>query len=53
MRWLLDPRAFNVAIIVMFLAAAVRWSFAKNWPQAAYWLAAAALNISVTFMSSK
>lgn len=53
MRWLLDPRAFNVAIIVLFLAAAIRWAFARNWPQACYWVAAAALNISITFMGGK
>lgn len=53
MKYLLDPRAFNVAIIVMFLAAAIRWALARNWPQASYWLAAAALNISITFMGSK
>jgi hypothetical protein len=53
MRWLADPRAFNVAIIVMFLAAAVRWAAARNWPQASYWLAAAVLNVAVTFMAVK
>ena len=53
MKYLLDPRAFNVAIIVLFLAAAVRWAFARNWPQAAYWVSAAVLNVTVTLMGSK
>jgi hypothetical protein len=53
MRWWADPRAFNVVIIVMFLAAALRWAIARNWPQAAYWIAAAALNVAVTFMAVK
>lgn len=53
MRWLLDPRAFNVLIIVLFLAAAVRWGFARNWPQTFYWIFAAGLNVAVTYMGSK
>lgn len=48
MTWLMDPRAFNVLIIVLFLAAAVRWGFAGNWPQAGYWASAALLNVFVT-----
>lgn len=48
MTWLADPRAFNVLIIVLFVAAAVRWAFAGNWPQAGYWLSAALLNVFVT-----
>ncbi len=45
-----DPRIFNVLIIVLFLAAAARWAFERNWPQVGYWMAAAALNVSILFM---
>jgi hypothetical protein len=48
MTWLLDPRAFNVLIILLFIAAAIRWAFAGNWPQAGYWASAAVLNVFVT-----
>lgn len=51
MSCLLDPRAFNVLIIILFLAAAVRWAYAGNWPQSGYWASAAVLNIFVTTMS--
>jgi hypothetical protein len=51
MTWLLDPRAINVLIIALFLAAAIRWAIEKNWPQVMYWLSAAVLNISVTRMT--
>lgn len=48
MTWLLDPRLFNILIIVMFIAAAIRWGFVGNWPQSIYWIAAAVLNVAVT-----
>ena len=51
MTWLQDPRSFNVLIILMFIAASVRWAFAGNWPQAGYWGSAALLNVFVTIGS--
>lgn len=48
MNYVYDPRFFNVLIIVLFVAAAVRWAFAGNWPQAGYWISAALLNVFVT-----
>ena len=50
MSLLLDPRLFNWLIVGMFCIAAVRWAFAGNMPQTTYWIAAAVLNIAVTFM---
>jgi hypothetical protein len=50
---LFDPRLFNVVIILMFIAAAVRWAFERNWPQSVYWLSAAVLNAAVTMMAAK
>jgi hypothetical protein len=46
-----DPRAFNILIIVMFLAASIRWACAGGWMQAGYWLSAAVLNVFVTAMA--
>jgi hypothetical protein len=51
--WLLDPRAFNVLILILFAAAAIRWAVAGNWLQALYFLCAFGLNISVTWMDWK
>lgn len=50
MNFLMDPRAFNVVVIVWFLATALRWSFAGNWLQVGYWVSAAVLNVFVTAM---
>ncbi len=41
-----DPRIFNFLIIVMFLGAAIRWAWAGNYSQVAYWIAAAVLNVA-------
>lgn len=46
--FIFDPRFFNVAIIAMFIAAAIRWAWEKNWAQAGYWASAALLNVFVT-----
>lgn len=48
MKYLVDPRFFNVLIIVLFVAAAVRWAVEGKWSQAGYWLSAAVLNVFVT-----
>lgn len=48
MSFIFDPRFFNVLIIAMFLAAAIRWAVEKNWSQAGYWVSAALLNVFVT-----
>ena len=51
MNWLFDPRIFNVAIIVLFVAATVRWAFAGDFMQAMYWLGATVLNVAVFGMA--
>jgi len=48
MNFIFDPRFFNAVIIAMFVAAAIRWAFERNWAQATYWGAAAVLNAAVT-----
>lgn len=53
MDWLFEPQFFNWLIVGMFVAAAVRWAFESNWAQSTYWLAAAVLNVAVTFMAAK
>ncbi len=53
MRWLLDPSIFNVLIILMFIAASVRWFIAGDGWQATYWMAGAILNIAVLGMGGK
>lgn len=50
MAWLADPRAFSIAIIVLFALATVRYAIAGDWGQVVYNGAATALNVAVTFM---
>lgn len=45
MKYVNDPRAFEVAVIVLFLIVAARWVIAGNWPRAGYWASAAMLNV--------
>lgn len=50
MNLLLDPRAFSVAIIIMFGLATIRYAIAGDWPQVVYNFSAVTLNVAVTFM---
>ena len=47
--WLLDPKVFNVAIMVMYGLAAAAWAWHGKWPDALYWLFALGLTAVVTF----
>jgi hypothetical protein len=53
MRALLDPKLFNYLVIALFVLAALRWGFARNWMQVAYWIGAIVLNVAVTMMAVK
>lgn len=53
MTWLFNPGLFNWIIIGIFIAAAIRWACAGNWPQTVYWIAGAVLNVAVLFMGDK
>jgi hypothetical protein len=44
-----DPRFFNFVIIGLFLCSAIRWAFARDWPNAIYWAAGAVINCAVTW----
>lgn len=49
MSLLLDPRAFNFAIMAMYLANAARWAFHGSVADTCYWLSALAITATVTF----
>lgn len=53
MAFLFNPRAFDMAIVLMFLGAAIRWGFAGDWARAGYWTSAAVLNICISMMGAK
>lgn len=50
MKYILDPRFFNVLIIVLFALATVRWIFAGSLKQSMYWGGALLINVAVTFL---
>ena len=49
MKWIADPRAFNVLIMALYLANACRWAIERRWPDVCYWLCALGITASVTW----
>ena len=43
-----DPRLFNLAIMVLYAAAAIRWGIAGKWADCGYWVSAILLTICLT-----
>lgn len=50
MKSLLDPRLFNVVILVLYAAATVRWGVAGSLRNTLYFGAAFVLNFAVTYL---
>lgn len=50
MKYFLDPRLFNVILLVLFALTTIRWAFAGSPRQTLYWAAAFLLNYAVTFL---
>ena len=44
-----DPIHFNLFIMAIYTLNTLNWLWAKNWPQALYWFAAALITGSVTW----
>lgn len=47
---LLDPKLFNYVILVLYVLNAVRWAVARSTADVCYWLSAAAITATVTFL---
>jgi len=47
---LLDPRVFNYVILALYGANVVRWAVQRSLADACYWLSAAAITATVTFL---
>jgi len=47
---LLDPKVFNYAILTLYGLNAVRWAVAGKVADTCYWLSAAAITATVTFL---
>lgn len=50
MELLKSPHAFPVAIICMYAATCVRYAFARDWGRCLYWVCAAGITVSATFL---
>jgi len=49
MNILLDPKAFNYLIMILYLLNACRWAYENKWADMFYWLSALAITATVTF----
>ena len=49
-KFLLDPAVFNYAILTLYFLSAARWAVAHKWADMCYWLSAAAITATVTFL---
>jgi hypothetical protein len=47
---LLDPRVFNYVILALYMLNAIRWAVARKPADVCYWLSAAAITATVTFL---
>jgi hypothetical protein len=45
-----DPRFFNYLILSLYVLNAGRWAIASKWPDVCYWLSAAAITATITFL---
>lgn len=48
-----NPRLWNYLLICLYVVAAGRWAYARNWPQALYWFGAIIINGAATWGMSK
>lgn len=49
MTWLMDPRVFNVVIMVLYVTNAAWWAWHGKYVDTCYWLSAFAITATVTF----
>jgi|GEM_PF-4814282 len=48
-----SPHAFPVAIVCLYVATCVRYAFSGEWGRVMYWLCAAGITVSVTWLVGK
>lgn len=49
-RFLLDPKLFNYLILGLYILNACRWVIERRLADVCYWLSAAAITATVTFL---
>lgn len=50
MKWITDPRLFNIVILILFGITTLRWACAGNLKQTLYFGGAFVLNYAITFL---
>jgi hypothetical protein len=45
-----DPKIFNYTILVLYMLNVARWTYQRSLADACYWLSAAAITATVTFL---
>ena len=50
MSWINDPKFFPSLVIALNMASAAQYALAGQWGKVIYWLSAAFLTFSVTYM---
>lgn len=45
-----DPKVFNYLILTLYMLNASRWAYSQKWADVCYWLSAAAITATVTFL---
>lgn len=53
MRILFDPRVFNFIILGLYTANIINYALRRQWNDAWYWMSAASITASVTFILGK
>ena len=49
---LTDPAIFNYVILTLYILSAARWSIARDWNSAIYWLGAFIITSAVTWRAA-
>ena len=45
-----DPKIFNYTILVLYMLNVARWTYQRSLADACYWLSAAAITATVSFL---
>jgi hypothetical protein len=52
-RLLSDPHLFPKIIVVLYACSSIRYGVARDWGRMLYWISAAMITVSATFMKFK
>lgn len=53
MKYITDPRFFNVVILILYFLNCCRWAYHGKTGEAVYWFGAFVITYAVTFLMNK